>query len=482
MGRLLARGLFCSIPARISVFLLGVGLAIASPPLTLTTVHSFDFTDGESPSALVQGTDGNFYGTTYYGGSNSSCSSLGCGTVFKITPAGTLKTLYNFCAQTGCTDGSVPVGLVLASNGNLYGTTQYNGANGYGTVFEITEAGKLTTLHSFDWTDVAQPNAGLVQAANGSFYGTTFYGGANGYGTVFEITGSNLTTRYSFCAQANCADGEYPKADLVQGIDGNFYGTTYGGGANGYGTVFKMSATGKLTTLYSFCSQTSCTDGVNPVAGLVQAANQNFYGTIYGGGAHGVGTVFKMTRGGALTTLYSFCSQSNCIDGANPAAGLVLATNGKFYGTTEVGGAHGRGTFFGITGSGTLTTVYNFCSQTNCTDGSYPASLLQATNGIFYGITDGGEANYGTIFRLSIGLGPFVKTLPTSGKVGAHVIILGNNLQGATSVTFNGKAATFTASNSEVKTSVPSGATTGIVEVTTPTKTLKSNLVFRVTK
>ena len=314
-------------------------LAIASPPLTLTTLHSFDFTDGESPSALVQGTDGNFYGTTYYGGSNTSCSNLGCGTVFKITPAGTLKTLYNFCAQTGCTDGSVPVGLVLASNGNLYGTTQYNGANGYGTVFEITEAGKLTTLHSFDWTDGAEPNAGLVQAANGSFYGTTFYGGANGYGTVFEITAGKLTTLYSFCAQANCADGEYPKADLVQAVDGNFYGTTYGGGANGYGTFFKMSPTGKLTTLYSFCSQTSCTDGANPLAGLVQAANQNFYGTIYGGGAHGVGTVFKITRGGALTTLYSFCSQSNCVDGANPAAGLVLATNGKFYGTTGVGGA-----------------------------------------------------------------------------------------------------------------------------------------------
>jgi len=482
--RLIRAGLFSFMPARISVFLLGVVLAMASPPLTLTTLHSFDFTDGESPSALVQGTDGNFYGTTYYGGSNTSCSNLGCGTVFKITPAGTLKTLYNFCAQTGCTDGSVPVGLVLASNGNLYGTTQYNGANGYGTVFEITEAGKLTTLHSFDWTDGAEPNAGLVQAANGSFYGTTFYGGANGYGTVFEIAASKLTTLYSFCAQASCADGEYPKADLVQAVDGNFYGTTYGGGAHSYGTLFKMSPTGKLTTLYSFCSQTSCTDGADPLAGLVQAANQNFYGTIYGGGAHGVGTVFKITRGGALTTLYSFCSQSNCVDGANPAAGLVLATNGKFYGTTGVGGAHGVGTFFGITGSGKLTTLYSFCSQTNCTDGSYPESLLQATDGSFYGITDGGgtNGNYGTIFRLSIGLGPFVKTLPTSGKVGVHVIILGNNLKGATSVTFNGKAAAFTASSSEIRTTVPSGATTGFVQVTMPAKTLKSNVVFRVTK
>jgi uncharacterized repeat protein (TIGR03803 family) len=474
------------LPAASAALALAVVLATAvittqsARAQTFTTLHSFDGTDGENPEAgLVQATNGNLYGTTYGGGANSY------GTVFKITPSGTLTSLYSFCSQSGCTDGKNPyAGLVQATNGNLYGTTYYGGANGEGTVFKITPSGTLTTLYSFAGypTDGAYPYAGLVQATNGNLYGTTYGGGPSSDGTVFEITPSGtLTTLHSFAGYP--ADGSGPYAGLVQATNGNFYGTTAFGGANEEGTVFKITPSGTLTTLYSFCSQSVCTDGENPLAGLVQATNGNLYGTIAYGGANGEGTVFKITPTGTLTTPYSFCSQSVCTDGENPEAGLVQATNGNFYGTTYVGGASGHGTVFDITPSGTLTTLYSFCSQSGCTDGEYVyAGVVQDTNGNFYGTTIfGGANNVGTVFSLSVGLRPFVETQPTSGKVGAAIKILGTNLTGATSVTFNGTAVTFTVvSSSEITTTVPTGATSGKVQVTTPGGTLTSNVIFRV--
>src|ERR1039458_5491589 len=243
--------------------------------------------------------------------------------------------------------------------------------------------------------------------------------GTPGNGTVFKITPSGtLTTLYSFCSQSRCPDGGGPWAGLIQATNGHLYGTTLGGGANDEGTVFRITPSGTLTTLYSFCSQTNCKDGVNPYAGLVQATNGDFYGTTSGAGTHCYGPAFKITPGGALTTLHRFCSQSACPDGAEPDAVLVQAANGDLYGTTVVGGANLRGTIFKITPRGTLTTLYSFCSQTNCTDGAIPdAGLVQDTNGDFYGTTfNGGANNSGTVFRLSVGLGPFVKPRPPYGK------------------------------------------------------------------
>jgi uncharacterized repeat protein (TIGR03803 family) len=229
---------------------------IASSTQTFTTLVSFNKTNGANPGGLVQASDGNFYGTTPEGGANTtSCYGNGCGTVFKITPGGTLTTLYSFCSKSGCTDGANPGGLIQATNGNFYGTTAGGGAHGAGTVFEITAGGKLTTLHSFNFNfiDGADPDA-LVQASDGNFYGTTVYGGPHNYGTVFEITaGGNLTTLHSF----DFSDGFGP-GGLVQATTGNFYGTTSGGGAsgacgsNGCGTVFEITAGGNLTTLHSF--------------------------------------------------------------------------------------------------------------------------------------------------------------------------------------------------------------------------------------
>jgi uncharacterized repeat protein (TIGR03803 family) len=459
-----------------------VATCFSSGLQAFTTLASFNGGDGSNPDeGLVQATNGDLYGPTYSGGVN------GGGTVFKITPSGTLTTLYSFCSQSGCTDAADPfAGLVQATNGDLYGTTVLGGAYNDGTVFRITPGGTLTTLYSFcsqsGCTDGQFPYARLVQATNGDLYGTAQLGGTHGKGTVFKITPSGtLTTLYSFCSQSGCMDGEYPEAGLVQAANGNLYGPTGQGGAEGYGTVFKITPNGTLTTLYSFCSQSGCTDGEWPSA-LVQATNGNLYGTTYAGGANNMGTVFKITPSGTLTTLYSFCSQSGCTDGRGPYAGLVQATDGDLYGRTEYGGANGYGAVFKITPSGTLTTLYSFCSQSGCTDGENPqAGLVQATDGSFYGTTGGGGAyNFGTVFSLSVGLGPFVETLPTFGKVGAAVKILGTNLTGATSVSFNGTAAVFeVVSSSEITTTVPTGATTGTVQVVTPNGTLSSNVPFR---
>jgi uncharacterized repeat protein (TIGR03803 family) len=384
------------------VLVLWAGAAIALPAQTFTELHSFNLSNGNGAypfAGLVQAADGNFYGTTYLGGGNDG------GTVFKITAGGTLRKLHSFDG----TDGEYPqAALVQGTNGDLYGTTISGGANGSactndpsgcGMVFKITTGGTLRKLHSFDGTDGEYPQAALVQATNGVFYGTTLYGGnanaacENGCGTVFQITpGGMLTTLYSFCASGYpCTDGILPESALVQGTDGNFYGTTLGGGANntcssatGCGTVFKIAPSGALTTLYSFCSQSNCTDGADPVAGLVQAADGNFYGTTVLGGANGGGTVFQITPSGTLTTIYNFCAETNCTDGTAPEAGLVQATDGNFYGTTAGGGAlhrHGHtcsnpfggcGTVFKITSGGTLTTLHGFKG----TDGAIPSAGL----------------------------------------------------------------------------------------------------------
>ncbi len=342
----------------------------------------------------------------------------------------------------------------------------------------------FTTLVNFGGSNGSNPFAGLVQGFDGNFYWTTYYGGANNSGTVFKITpAGTLITLYRFCAQSGCTDGTHPS---VQGTDGNFYGTTiYGGGNDGFGycfdygcgTVFKITPAGAMTKLYSFCaSQTDCSDGALPDAGLVQSTDRNLYGTTSAGGATAArgGTVFKITPTGKRTTLYSFCAQSSCTDGYSPVD-LVQATDGNFYGTAFYGGANNFGTVFKIAPSGSLTTLYSL-------DLSNGATLVQATGGAFYGTTTyGGTSNDGTVFTLSVGLGPFVETQPASGKVGAGVKILGTNLTGATSVTFNGTAAAFTVvSPSLITTTVPAGATTGEVKVIKPHGTVQSNVPFRV--
>jgi uncharacterized repeat protein (TIGR03803 family) len=468
-----------------ALFLLWAATAIASPAQTFKTLYSFGRVGAYPHAGLVQATNGNLYGTTSEGGAN------GGGTVFKITPSGKLTTLHSF----NSTDYPI-ARLVQATDGNFYGTTQGGGTStacgfGCGTVFKITPSGTLTTLYSFcsqsGCTDGAEPYEGLIQATDGNFYGTTLFGGAStacaggGCGTVFKITPSGtLTTLHSF----DDTDGYYPQAALVQATNGNLYGTTPGGGAYQEGTVFKITSSGKLTTLHSFDG----TDGAIPYAGLVQATNGNLYGTTSGGGGYQEGTVFKITSSGKLTTLHSFHGPPG---GAIPNAGLVQATDGNFYGTTINGGTStacggGCGTVFKITPSGKLTTVWNFCSRNNCADGgSAYAGLVQDTNGTFYGTTEQRGVNgYGTVFSLSVGLGPFVSFVgpQSSGKVGNTIELLGQGFTGTTAVSFNGTAASFSVkSNTYLTATVPNGATTGKVKVVTPSRTLLSNVPFRVT-
>ncbi len=388
-----------------------VASVVAAPAQTLTTLVDFNGTNGSSPSfsALVQGADDNFYGTTLAGGLG------GRGTVFSISSSYELTTLWSFL---GPYDGMMPEsGLVLGHDGNFYGTTSLLGSHGRGTVFKITSDSELTPLYSFSGPDGADPQGALVLASDGNFYGTTRNGGTdnncfNGCGTVFKISPLppyTLTTLHSF----SYLSGHYPVGALVQGIDGNLYGTTGGDGVFGSAMAFKISLQSPytLTPLHVF---NYYNDGDFPNGGLVQAADTNFYGTAeYGGSSSNCsfdrcGTVFKMTPDGQLTLMHSFAGT----DGGVPVGPLVLATDGTLYGTTEEGGSGlncmgGCGTVFQISPElpYSLTTLYNFDSA----DGANPNSgLVQVTSAEFYGTTaEGGSGGNcmggcGTIFSLAL--------------------------------------------------------------------------------
>jgi uncharacterized repeat protein (TIGR03803 family) len=371
--------------------------AIVAPAQTLTTLIDFNGSNGSNPMvSLIQGADGNFYGTAAEGGAN------GHGTVFQLTSGGTLNTLYSFCSLASCSDGSAPEGgLVQGTDGNFYGTTQIGGTYNYGSIFKITSTGTLTTIHSFRYADGAYPQATLIQAPSGALYGTARQGGlVGGNGTVFKITPAGVfTALHSFTG----TDGSYPSAGLVRAADGNLFGTTESGGSGTYcgtlgcGTVFKIAPTGTLTTLHSFDG----TDGTGPVAALIETSS-GFYGTTNQGGdlacngPNGCGTVFKISPSGALTTLHRF----QLTDGAFPASALTFGSDGNFYGTTQSGGYIFYGTVFEITPAAVLTMLQSFDN----TDGSdLVGGLLQASDGTFYGTTFlGGTSNDGTIFSLSL--------------------------------------------------------------------------------
>jgi uncharacterized repeat protein (TIGR03803 family) len=433
----------------------------------------------------VQGFDGNFYGTTEGGGEICANNPFAtCGVVFKVTPAGTLTVLHDFC-QGACTDGGAPYsGLILSANGNFYGTTTQDEVNRGGTIYEITPAGVVTPLVSLTGQGAEGIPYGSLVQASGDFYGITGLGGALEDGTVYKVTpGGTLTTLHTFSG----TDGDeigLTGVGLLEGANGSFYGVTAYGteSSNGCGSIFKMSPQGVFTTLYGF-SNTS-TEGCGPIDGLVQTPNGEIYGTTVGGGAANEGTIFKMTAGGVLTSLYSFCIESNCADGSEPDAGMILGTDGNFYGTTVYGGANNQGEIFQITPEGAFKVLYSFCSEAGCADGrSSYSRLIQATDGNFYGATsdDGGGNNGGTFFKLSMGLAPFVETIPASGKVGTQVEILGSDLTGATSVSFNGTPAVFKVdSPTLIVATVPAKATTGKVRVSTPGGELLSNVAFRV--
>jgi uncharacterized repeat protein (TIGR03803 family) len=483
-----------------AVFVVCAATAIAARAQTFTTLTSFDSTDGIAPvGSLAQSTGGALYGSTYAGGaySNGNCYGGSCGTVFEAVIPGQLTTLYNVCAQLNCADGATPfAGLVQATDENFYGTT-VEGGEGWGTIFKMSPGGTLETLYNFcsqpDCVDGAAPMGSLIQGTDGSLYGTASQGGANSWGIVFKITQpGKLTILHNFAGRPN--DGGSPRSVLIQASDGDFYGTTNQGGRFDSGTVFRMTPAGEVTTLYSFCAKPNCADGEFGDSGLVQASDGNLYGTTpYGGTVlncqgygNGCGTVFRITLTGKLTTLHSFGNS----DGSYPYESMVRGTDGNLYGTTSEGGnlscppgyGYGCGTVFQINRQDVLTTLHSFDDA----DGSGPVGLIQGTNGKFYGATGGGGdscAPYGcgTIYSLNMGLRPFVTFIVAGGKVGQTGPILGQGFTGTTGVSLNGIPADFTVvSDTFIRATVPSGATTGYVTVTTPRGTLTSNVPFRV--
>jgi uncharacterized protein (TIGR03437 family) len=432
-------------------------LASAVQAQTLTTLASFNGTNGYGPVApLVQGTDGNFYGTT--GGATDGSGA----TVFKITPAGAFTSLYTFPTYVNSLSASLGAqGLVQGSDGNFYGTT-LNGTNAMdhrGTVFKITPTGTLTILTNFEQSPFpAYPSGGVIQATDGNFYGTTNAGGAANQGTVFKLTPDGvLTVIYSFIENNPIGgpnpNGAEPVAGLVQATDGNFYGMAAAGGQFGVGTVFKITPAGVLTLLHTFGS--SSTDGELPQDGLIQAKDGNLYGTTRTSGT-GKGWIFEITPEGVLTPIYIFGSAPP--DGEGPAGNLLQAADGNFYGTTGTGGTGGCrdtlndvtgcGTIFRVTPSGTETILYNFGANPN--DGQYPdAGLIQDADGNFYGTTSaGGAGGDGTVFKFSLAL-PDTPAIASSGGVlngasyqpgispGSWITIYGTNLSSATDTWVN---------------------------------------------
>lgn len=370
----------------------GIGVSCAAGAETVLYSFGANATDGEEPYAgVIKDGAGNVYGTTYRGGAN------GYGTVFKIAVSGSESVLYSFGATA--TDGQYPYAApIIDTSGNLYGTTEQSGANsnGTGTVFKLNPSGTETILYSFGVApDAEQPHAGLIMDTAGNLFGTTESGGQHsGDGTVFKIASGTETVLYSFGASAT--DGQQPEANLIMDNAGNFYGTTMSGGANNRGTVFKI-ASGTETVLYSFGA--SATDGQQPEADLIMDSGGNLYGTTAGGGANGHGTVFKISASGTETILYSF--GSGATDGQGPSAGLIMDSAGNLYGTTEGGGASGDGTVFKISASGTESVLYSFGAS--ATDGRYPtAGLIVDNAGNLYGTTYAGGANsWGTVFVIN---------------------------------------------------------------------------------
>jgi uncharacterized repeat protein (TIGR03803 family) len=439
------------------------GAAIPAQAQTYKVLYEFPI-NGPDPQwpggPLAQGRDGDLYGWSYEGGTNND------GSMWKTTLSGSVHVVYSFNATNGpdCQNG-----MTLGTDGNFYGTA-LTSCTGDGYVFKLTPSGTLTVLHTFTGTPDGSGSGQLVQYTDGNFYGVTTKGGANNYGAVFKITPTGkLTILYSFDNTDNFYNPNY---GLTVGADGNFYGTTGSNSGAGYpGTVFKITPAGVATVLHTF---TSNPDGAAPVSGVILGKDGNFYGDTEQGGAYGYGTLFKMTPSGKLTILYSFNSGTDYA--TNPTAPLLQATDGNFYGVL----ISRFQDLFRFTPSGTLTVLEKFILP----GGVLPYwPLIQDTNGILYGLLQqGGTVNGGELFSLKIGAKPFVSLVSTSGKEGANIGILGQSFSSSSVVEFGGVQATSIKLTGKtfISATVPTGALTGSVTVTTGSTILTSIQTFKV--
>ena len=410
-----------------------------TPALTVTILHDFNLTDGESPDrGLLQASDGDFYGTTPTGGTSVLGQSPGFGTVFRITPTGTFTDLVNFAGTNGQNPECV---LIQGSDGLLYGTTENGGplATDNGTIFKMTTAGVLQTLFAFPQTiggplngaylNGRFPLAALVQGNDGQFYGTNITEGMRsetgglGNGTVFKISSAGaFQTLFTF-QSSNVPpnfEGQDPEAPLVLDADGSFYSTTRQGGEIGLGTIFRITASGVKTELFEFTNATG-----RPEGGLVLGPDNKYYGTTESGGSSNLGIYYRISHAGVFETLGNFTGAAN---GGQPFGEMVLASDGNLYGTTSSGGSGSQGTIFRLNTAGVLTTVFNFPND-NTLAGSTPrGTLIQGSDGNLYGTTLGGGANNrGVIFRLNLIPLPTLLNISTRLDVltGDNVLIAG---------------------------------------------------------
>ncbi len=450
---------------------LAITLTVAAIPAsaeTPTDVYNFKGGTGDVSGPIpygymAQGRDGNLYSAAPNGGAN------GNGGIFMVTPSGAETVIYSFTSGDGpyCQPG-----LTLANDGNFYGVCYGYPADGI--LYKVTPTGTFTLLHAFTGgADGGQPVGPPTQATDGNFYGTTSIGGAHGDGTVYKLTSSGtLTTLYSFTGGT---DGSGPSAPLVQGTDGNLYGSAQFGGAHNAGTIFKISTAGKLTVLHTFTG----TDGNRPIAAMIQGTDGKFYGTTYQGGANGAGVVFNMTATGTLKVLHSFLAAT---DGQNPEVAMVQATDGNFYGVANPNSGGGVTSLYKVTLKGVFSTLYLF----DGTIGTHPAApLVQHTDGLLYGDTTTGTGTgqtNGIFYSWSIGAAPFLRLALTSGKVGTLVGMFGQGFDSSSVVKFGGVAATsITLTGSTyIVAKVPVGAVDGKVTVTTGATMLTSTKTFTV--
>ncbi|HEX5688092.1 MAG TPA: choice-of-anchor tandem repeat GloVer-containing protein [Ideonella sp.] len=367
--------------ARIASLVLTLAATSAMAAGEFTILHQFPTTEASNPNPLIQGSDGNYYGTAIQGGALNWY-----GSVYRMTPAGTVTVLHSFNGA----DGGQPRGtLVDGFDGYYYGTTSTGGMYGGGTAFKISPAGAFTVTHHFKGsaTEGSAPQC-ISNGNDGNFYGVTMFSGANDKGTVFRLSRSGAVTTV---ASFNGTNGSMPANCLTHTGDGIFYGVTTNGGANSAGVVFKVATSGGLTPIYSFIS--GGTGGASPTGPLERGSDGNFYGTTQSGGAKGYGTVYRVSKTGAVSWLYSFTGGA---DGGMPKGGVTMANNFAYYGTTSYGAAGGSGTTFKISTAGALTTLHAFTAA----EGGRPsAHLLLDTAGKLIGTTNPGSTGGGAAFR-----------------------------------------------------------------------------------
>ncbi|MFL6689117.1 MAG: choice-of-anchor tandem repeat GloVer-containing protein [Alphaproteobacteria bacterium] len=424
--------MFCTIVAVAAAYAAGHAAAVEFHVLH-SFCHKAGCPDGAIPEGgVIRDDAGTLYGVVQDGGSS------GLGAVFELAAGSgrraAYERLHDFC-KGNCRDGSMPsFPLIRDVAGNLYGTTATGGSKGGGVAFELMPGNDhwtLRVLHAFcapssgACKEGSSPSAGLTyQGAAGGLsydghsplYGTTAVGGALNGGTVFQLALQDgewhAKLLHDFCPPPSCGSGSTPLGGLVLDTGGSIFGVANLGGANDEGAVFELSPMGSrysYTTIYSFCSQQTCTDGIRPGAGLALDASGNLFGTTTRSGRHDAGTLFELSPAGvnfAFQVLHQFCNEENCADGGAPAASPTLDENGNVFGTTtQFGNAQGAGTLFELSPSKsgwTETVLHDFCAETNCTDGAISMSrlVLNGAGNLFGTTVAGGSANAGVIFEL----------------------------------------------------------------------------------